>query len=298
MEFLEPIVKTDKNILLKGKYLKTHTDACVIFVPGLGGDFDRLSKLVAETCIKEGYSFIWARNQSCMLDTTVKYENNGIIHDVPAGAMYENFNNAPYDIWAWVKFAINEGYKKIAFVGHCYGCNKIVYFLNKCNLSEFTGGIFLAPIDVNLLKDDRYNQLVQEAVNNVRNKQPNKIISKQLFGFCNLTSAAFLRLCYNPKIEVMPYRQKSGKYAMLENIKKPLLFVIGSNDAGLENKSVEYATTLMEKLTSYTTKGDFKVVKDAKHSFKGNEDDVSEIITAFLKERLKKGGNSNEYLPS
>ena len=64
---IEPIIRTYKNILLKGKYLKTQSKSCVVFVPGLGGTFDNIGKAVADTCIKEGYSFIWAKNQSCYI---------------------------------------------------------------------------------------------------------------------------------------------------------------------------------------------------------------------------------------
>ncbi|MBQ3494326.1 MAG: hypothetical protein IJA69_02815 [Clostridia bacterium] len=295
MEMLEPKVVTEQNIVLKGKYFKTQSHCCVIFVPGLGGAYDDLASAVAKHCTNNGYSFLWARTQSCYIDTTVKKLNAETGERVRAGAMYENFANALPDISAWVNFAFAEGYSEIAFVGHCYGCNKIVYYLNKNNLKNCIGNIFLSPTDVNLLSDPRYCHLFAEAVNNIKNKQPDKVLSKQIYGFCDLTSAAFIRICFNPYLNNLPYKSNDKNYKLLENISSPVTFVLGNKDGGLEQKTTQSACLFMDRLTKHTQKGDYFIVEDGKHSFGGKEDYVATIVTQCLNKFAKKE-NNNEHI--
>ena len=255
----------------------------MIFFHGLAGAYDSLAQSVASSSVDAGFSFIWAGTQSTFINNELQKTDNSTIH---AGGAYEKFSNTYSDMSAWIDFAIKENYKNIIFIGHCYGCNKIVYLLNKLHIPQCKGCILLAPIDLNdLKKSSNYKNLVNEAVKNVKNNNKNKILSDKVLGFCEMTSGAYLRLLHTPHINNIPYKTQNGDFSMIQNISLPIHSVIGTKDRGLdEDNNFDYASQCMQTITNNCKIGSYEVVREAKHSFKGSETIIYDIISDKLNE--------------
>lgn len=286
MELIKCKVTTENHVILEGKYLKNKSDTCIIFVPGLAGAYDGLAKTVARFCGDNKYSFVWARTQSCFLDTTLdKITTLDKTIKIKAGACYDNFNTTIHELNAWYNYVKTQGYKNIVFVGHCYGCNKIVYFLNNKNIKNVKSCIFLAPTDFgNIFTDERHAVLLEEAIANVKNKQKDKILSKKIYGFFIMSSSAFLRLGYNPVLNNIPYKSSNGNFSMIKNINCPLYIIIGSNDKGLGKEcSLENAHALMKRITNNCQHGEYLIIPGARHSFKDDYDKVYNALFETFK---------------
>lgn len=287
MEILSCKVITNSNIILEGKHLKKNSDTCIVFVPGLAGAYDGLAKTVTKFCDDNNFGFVWARTQSCFLDTTL----NKIITptettQIKAGACYDNFNTTINELNAWYNYVKIQNYKNIIFVGHCYGCNKIVYFLNNNkNIKNVKSCIFLAPTDFNnLFTDERHVGLLEEAIANVRNNQKDKILSKKIYGFFTMSSSAFLRIGYNPFLNNIPYKSNNGDFSMLNNINCPIYAIIGSNDKGLGKEcSLEDVNALMAKITDNCQHGKYLIITGARHSFRDDYDKVYNVLVKIFK---------------
>ena len=271
MDIYNARVKTKQNILLDGLDLKVQSDTCVVYVPGLAGKFDNLGKIVALFCKNNKINFIWARTQSCFIETEVIKINENKAIKVPSGAEYDNFDNSIYDVSAWAKYALQK-HKKLVFIGHCYGCNKITYFLSQFHSEKFKECIFIAPADFfNIFTDPRHYGLLEEAIKNVKAQQPNKILSRTVLGFCPMTSAAFLRMGYNPRLNNIPYIS-NGNFSQLNNINLPLSVIIGSQDRGLgKDVSDDTAEKYIKNIANSYKNTTYYIIKGAKHSFKENE---------------------------
>ena len=283
MEINKVKVTNCQGVILEGKYARCNDETCVMFVHGLAGAFDNIAQTIAKLCSDNGISFLWSGTQSRNINKELLKVVNSEITSIPGGAAYENFYNTMPDLDAWADFLYKENYKKIIFVGHCYGCNKLVYYLSNHNLEKCEGCVFISPSDSgNLYLDIKHEGLLEEAITNVKANQKNKFLSKLIYGFCDMTSAAYIRFVFNPYLNNIPFKNPNGNFKMLNSINKPIVSIIGTNDKALDNCSFEEAEKSLKNICNNCKIGKYIVIKDAKHSFKGFEDDLYEATKKSL----------------
>ena len=224
MEYVE--VKTSEKVLLHGFYSGKNNNECIIYIHGLGADFESsvLPKSILKKCTNNSIDFLYANTQGSSLMREIMTSEGTTIN---GGAAYENYNNWYQDLDAWFKFL--KKYKKIIVVSHSLGCNKIIDYMHKTQNNKVSKIFLLAPQDTNYLVNiKKHNGMLQEALENKKNGN-NNLISKMFLGFCYLSTNTFLDFYENKKINNIPY-MSTKDYSIINSIKTPIKIYIGSND--------------------------------------------------------------------
>lgn len=274
MEYVE--VKTSEKVLLHGFYSGKNNNECIIYIHGLGADFESsvLPKSILEKCNKNSIDFLYANTQGSSLMREIMTSEGTTIN---GGAAYENYNNWYQDLDAWFKFL--KKYKKIIVVSHSLGCNKIIDYMHKTKNNKVSKIFLLAPQDTNYLVNIRKNNgMLQEALENKKNGN-NNLISKMFLGFCYLSTNTFLDFYENKKINNIPY-MSTKDYSIINSIKTPIKIYIGSNDKKIELN--EYFKDLAKKCKNIK----YKIIKDANHNFKLKENILANLIINEIKKEL------------
>ena len=112
---------------------------------------------------------------------------------------------------------------------------------------------------------------------NIKNNEPEKILSKKFLCFCNMCSRTFYDFIEKQKeLNNIPYKNKNDNFSKIRSINIPIYSIIGTKDGG-EN-SEEYMKTISENCK----KGKFDIINGAKHNFDDDEEYLSKIILDFI----------------
>ena len=274
MEYVE--VKTSEKVLLHGFYSGKNNNECIIYIHGLGADFESsvLPKSILKKCTNNSIDFLYANTQGSSLMREIMTSEGTTIN---GGAAYENYNNWYQDLDAWFKFL--KKYQKIIVVSHSLGCNKIIDYMHKNQNNKVSKIFLLAPQDTNYLVNIRkHNGMLQEALENKKNGN-NNLISQMFLGFCYLSTNTFLDFYENKKINNIPY-MSTKDYSIINSIKTPIKIYIGSNDKKIELN--EYFKDLAKKCKNIK----YKIIKDANHNFKSKENILANLIINEIKKEL------------
>lgn len=267
-----------QNIELKACYFKQSDEECVICIPGLGGTFSGVFEVLAEDCIQQGMSFLFAYNQGSYTEKELKkYSFDGSYEKVKRGACYEDMDNIIPDLDCWISFVLEQGYSKIYLVGASLGCDKIVKYITEKPISKLQKIVFMCPQDISYRCDE---DMLSEACQNINNNQPLKILSKQFLGFTPITSRSFFDLFSREDVHNFMYMHDEGKFENLQKINVPVFCIIGTCDQGFgdcENPEIH-----IKKIQSNIKNCELKLIDGAKHSFKGYEQVTANEIINFL----------------
>ena len=277
-EFVEAMTK--QNIKLFGCLSKNDNKKCILYIPGLTGNFFESSfpREIAKESTKNGYDFLFSHNQGSFQVIEFPFlREDGKMKSKIKGAAYEKFEDSFYDIDAWLDFLDEMKYKEIIVLCHSMGCNKIVYYLNQKIDNKISKIIMLAPQDnVNFSGLEMHKGLLEEAIYNINNDNPNKILSKKILGFCLMSSETYFQEITNKNINNIPYKTTNGDYSSLKSIDKPIYIIIGSDDIGENGK--EY----MERIISNCQNAKYDIIDDANHNFKNKEKELTDYVLNYL----------------
>ncbi len=274
MEYVEVITK--ERIILHGFYSGKNNNECIIYIHGLGADFESsvIPKSIFKKCTDNSIDFLYANTQGSSLIREIASTDGKIIN---GGAAYENYNNWYVDLDAWFKFL--KKYKRIIVIGHSLGCNKIIDYMNKTKNKKISKIFLLAPQDTNYLVNiKKHEGMLEEALENKKNDN-NNLISKIFLGFCYLSTNTFLDFYENKKINNIPYLSTKD-YSIIKSIKTPIKIYIGSNDKNIELDGY------FKNLTKECKNIKYKIIKDANHNFKSKENALANLIIKEIKKGL------------
>ncbi len=277
-EFVETM--TEQNITLFGCLSKKNNKRCILYIPGLTGNFfeSKFPRGIGKVSVEQGYDFLFSHNQGSFQIIEFPFlREDGKLKSITKGATYENFEDCVYDIDAWLQYLDKLGYEEIVVLCHSMGCNKIVYYLNQKNNSKISKVILLAPQDnANFSKLDMHKGLLEEAEENIKNGNSEKILSKKFLGFCFMSSETYYQEITNKNVNNIPYKTLNGDFSLISTIDKPIYIIIGSDDIG--KKGNEY----MKKVIDNCQNAEYDILADANHNFKNKESELSGLIFEYL----------------
>ncbi len=267
------------GVELKANHIKASNNDCVLCVPGFGGSFGDGFIKIAEKCIENKLSFIFGYNQGCYTMHKLKRHNpDGSITIINGGGCYDNFDNIIEDMDCFIDYARVQGYKNIYLVGASLGCDKIMKYLKEKEISELKKIIFMCPQDIAMRFDE---DMLEEAIANINNNEPDKILSKLFLDFCPISSKTLYDLRYRNDIHNFPYLQEDKDFNSLKIITVPTLIIIGTQDQGLipSPHSPEY---LMNRIKENIKDCTVNFIEGAKHNFRFHEDELATKIIEFI----------------
>ncbi len=242
----------------------------MVFVHGMGSNFYRsaLKKAFLEAAPVLGLGIL-------------SFNNRG----AERGTEDETFRTCLLDLDAAVDFARCHGHKKIVFVGHSTGCQKIVYGQAVRRYSEVAGLALLAPSDdYAVLKRDlgrRFDAKEAWARKQVADGKGDTQVSGLYERF---TAARFLSIADPRATEANVFRY-AGPLTQFRRVTCPLLAVFGEEEEFAAISPAEMLTVL--RRTTRSTDFDEMLIPGTGHSFKECEMELALTVCAWAKELVR-----------
>lgn len=286
-------VKTSDDLRLQGiEYEPETKDGCVLFVHGMSGNFieNYVGQVLGEELSKNDIGFIYSHNRGYnhINDIATSQIENGSYKTKRIGAMYEIFTESLLDIEAWVKKCDDLGYKKIILMGHSLGAPKIIYYFSQKKPNNITGVILTSPGDmVGLITKAEYQpnfqELYDEAENNVQSGEPRKLLSSQVWDWYTLSSQTFLSLFEkHGAVDNLPLHEKDGDFSQLASINVPILGIMAEHDDIAINTLQDDLKLIEEKATGATSFTG-KFVSNTGHTYDAQEKQLADVVIDWVK---------------
>lgn len=270
-----------EGIELKGYYCERNKDCCVVCFAGLGGTCDNLFCEIADEVTNCGMSFLFGNTQASYKIRELKQKlNDGSKRLILRGGAFEDYDETIKDMIEWVEYVCNKGFKQIYLVGASLACNRLVSLLNIRKFSSVKKLVLICPQDISAQVD---NSMLSEAKEFIANNKGDELLTQKVFGYCEICGRTYYDLFVRKDINNLPYLSKDAGFDMLSKIDIPILSVIGECDQGLSysNLSAEEAMKILQR---HNAKLQYKIIKNARHSFKNYEKDLAKCILTYLKE--------------
>lgn len=283
-------------IELTARYLPAqNSDTVIMYCSGFGGGYGNIGELLSDIAQKNGYGFLFGQfKDSYDKMETVKHLNNGEVQKEYIGATNSRLYKSIVDFDCFFKFLNNEGYKNVVAVGLCGSASKLTYYLqhNQKANSMVSELILLAPQDfVEVRTSSVHEGLEREAIDNVKQGCPNKILSKKFLGYMDISSITYLDVSLNNIFNTLSYKTNIEKLKDLQLIDARILFVMGRLDYAIRNETEEIILKYFNSMVRNCKNGKFYIIDNAKHLFKGKEQELDEIIEEFINSRTKEINN-------
>lgn len=239
----------------------------VTFVHGMGSNFYRsgLKKAFLET----------ARTRGCAV---LSFNNRG----AERGTEDENFRSCLADLDAAAAFARRRGHRKIVFVGHSTGCQKIAYWQAQRRQPAVAGLVLLAPADdYAVTRRDlgaRFEQKVAWARRQVASGRP----AAPVVGlYERFTAARFLSLADSRRAEANVFRY-AGPLTQFRRVKCPVLAVFGTDEEFAAIPPADMLAILRDKTRA--RRFDEWLIPGADHGFHGLEIELAMAVCRWVRE--------------
>ncbi|PIT93115.1 MAG: hypothetical protein COU06_01800 [Candidatus Harrisonbacteria bacterium CG10_big_fil_rev_8_21_14_0_10_38_8] len=273
--------ETKDGLTLNGvvSYPKRNKGEVLIFVHGLMGKFysgkERLEEL-ARALNKEGIALASFNNRGHdIVASYKKFDKKYVL----LGGGFEKFTDCVKDIESYINFFSKKGYKKIYFLGHSTGANKLVYtFSDKKRYPRVKGVVLLSGLS-DAVADGKEES--EEKLRRIKSaKLPKDALLYPKYWVVPATTQRVLSLLTPMGVEdVFQSHQKNARFRLIKKLNLPTLVMIGDMDKYLDIPAKEYT----EMLTKHLKKGEARIIKGADHAYTGREKQMARAITSWIK---------------
>lgn len=248
---------------------------------------------IAHELNKRGISFLTFNNRGANLIKRINQKIGRKIEKNNFGTAYEKIKDCVIDIDASIKFVNKLNYSEIYLMGHSTGANKICVYnhYKENNIVKkyiLAGGGDDGGIYFDMLGKKDFFRLLELSKNKIKSGQGEALIADSalfpsvIFSYQSFFDIAYPDGDYNifPFNEVISNLKLSTKplFGYFKDIEKPTLVIYGEKD--------EYAwgdvNRVVNILKKYQPKFDYKIIKNADHSFYGRELDLAKTIGDWL----------------
>lgn len=287
-------VRTSDDLRLQGvEYYPAQKDVCVLMVHGMSGNFleNYFASILGDMLARNGIGFIYGHNRGYnhvndIATSEIKPEGGYVTRRI--GAKYERFTECLYDISVWVKKCSELGYKRIVLMGHSLGCNKVIYYFSQKRPKEVVGIILASPPDmIGLIRKHEYqsnfDDLYKEAVENVKNNEPRKVLSGMIWDWYHLSSQTFLDLfAKDSPANNLPVMRNPDKWEQFAVINIPTLGIMGEKD-DIAIKTLQKDLDLIASKAISCPSFVKKFIHKAGHTYDACEKDFAKVVLDWVK---------------
>ena len=239
----------------------------LVFVHGMGSNFYRsaLKKAFLEAAPALGLGVL-------------SFNNRG----AERGTEDEKFLACLPDLDAAAEFARRRGHRKLVFVGHSTGCQKIAYWQAKRRHPAVAGLVLLAPADDYATTRRDFGKRFEKKVAWAKRMVAAGKGDAQVAGlYERFTAARFLSLAdlKHPEANVFRY---AGTLAQFRRIQCPVLAVFGEQEEFAAIPPAEMLAILRKKTNS--REFDDWLIPGADHGFHGCEAELALSVCQWARE--------------
>jgi len=267
------------------------TDTCLLVVHGMSGNIleNYWGDVLGRTLSAAGIGCIYSHNRGYGMISDPAYADPKTLlpttRSLRAGAVYERFADCVLDIAAWLDAAHALGYSRIFLFGHSLGGPKVLKFLFD-HPTTIDGLILASPADMPGLArkyQSDFSELLAEAEDNLAAGRPQKLLSRQIYDWYQLSSQTFIDLfTENGPADVFPILRHPPQIPHLAKISCPLLVFYGQHD---DSYVLDSPAADLERIKSYATSAPSvtaALISDAGHSYQGHEQSLSSTVLDWI----------------
>ncbi len=241
----------------------------LVYVHGMGSNFYRsaLKKAFLEAAPAMGLAIL-------------SFNNRG----AERGTEDEKFRTCLADLDAAAEFGRRRGHRRLVFIGHSTGCQKIVYWQAQRRNPAVSGLVLLAPADDYAVNRHDLGRRFEKKV-----AWAKKMVAAGRDGapvtglYERFTAKRFLSLADERALEANVFRYE-GALTQFRRVKCPLLAVFGEEEEFAAIPPAEMLAILRRK----TGSRDFDdwLIPGANHSFKGSEAELALAVCGWAREAV------------
>lgn len=204
------------------------------------------------------------------------------------GSCYEIFEESEFDIQGAIDYLKTLGKNKFILMGHSLGGSKVVNYILKNKSPEIIAAVLLAPTDMVgwADTDPRNQEYLLKAKELLAQGKSEEIVGFQCWlDKTPISAQSYPGLCEsNTPVDI--YADKGKEFSM-GNVQIPMIIVYGDADIGITeiDGNIDNWLKRANKVKNKNTQ--VAIIKNASHSFKTYETELSEIVEKFIKEILK-----------
>ncbi len=281
-------VRTEDGLRLDGIWRKPSADApsqlgadVIILHHGVGGNFYGLGLFeeYTDALVDAGCAVLRVNNRGH------HPVNRGPVDGSRYGAAYEIVEDCRYDWDAWLNFAQEAGYRRIALWGHSLGAVKSIYYMATEQDSRVKLVIASSPPRFSysayrgMDEWDAYKVQYDQAKKHVEAGHPEALMEVAHPSANLLTASVFLDK-YGPE-------EKYDVVKLIPNVKVPLLVTIGSKEGvvrGAANSLMGFSGLAgeVEKLSGESDHLTFAPIPEGDHFYTGQSDHAWKLISGWM----------------
>ena len=240
----------------------------LVFVHGMGSNFYRsqLKKAFIDVAPETGWGIL-------------SFNNRG----AERGTEDERFSQCLADLDAAEAFARRRGHRRLVFIGHSTGCQKIVYWQSLRRSRPVAGLVLLAPADDYAITRQHFGRRFDAKVAWARKMVAQGKGHQPVQGlYERFTAKRFLSIANARATEANIFRY-AGPLTHFRRVRCPMLAVFGE----LEEFAVIPPADMLAILRRKTRARDFAdwLIEDANHSFKGCELALARAVCSWAGKR-------------
>ena len=279
IEFISDAYTEDGLKLPMVHFESKEKNICVICVHGMCGTIidNYFATVWGKYLSSNNIGFIYEHNRGHSIENDIVMKDGSFKR---CGCMYEIFEDCIYDIDLAIKTAKEKGYKRIILLGHSYGCNKVIYYYYKKHPDIL--GIILASapdmIGSHILEQSDYNDLLNEAKNNIDNGEPTKLLHKMIEDYMYMSSQTYYNW-FNKESNLnnLPVINNDNHWNQFESIDVPVFTFSGSS----EDEYYLKLDLLRDKAINCNN-FEYKIVDNTGHTYKNKEKEIADLIINWI----------------
>lgn len=278
-------IKTPDGLILYGLLTtqEKQTENVFLFIHGTASNFycEDFIKAVTGKLVNQNIAVLSVNNRGAGIGET--WQNSG--------AAVEHFEDCVIDIDAWIKYALDTGYKNVFLAGHSLGSEKVVYYMNEGTLTMHVKSVMLLGFADSYgyhysKLNDKAEELMTEAHELVRNNKAQQYLTSTWLAHANALpqSAESYINFFSPNSELskaFPIRQ--GKdLTYYQRIKVPIFAAISDG----KEFTVIPTDAAIKLLQSENPNAKVYKINNCEHSFQGKESELADLLGKFIEKHI------------
>lgn len=283
IEFISDAYTVDGLKLPMVHFESKEKDICILCVHGMCGTIvdNYFATIWGKFLAQKNIGFIYEHNRGHSIENDIVMKDGSFKR---YGCMYEIFEECIYDIDLAIDTAKKKGYKRIILLGHSLGCNKVIYYCYKKHPDIL--GIILASapdmIGSHLSVQSDYQELLQEAKENIENGEPMKLLHKMIEDYMYMSSRTYYNwFCKNSNLDNLPVLSNPEHWNQFEIIDVPILTFSGSRE-----EEYYLRLDLLKEKALNCPAFEYKIIEDTGHTYWGKEKEIACFIYDWISQNF------------
>lgn len=241
----------------------------VVWIHGNTGKFcDYPYIAVGRAIAEQGYVFITGNTRGHDISATLW--RMPADEPVAGGSAWEIYEEAPYDIGAWVSYAAGLGIQKVILIGHSLGAAKVIFY-QALRQDSRVGAIVAASPD---LRGHWSAELVSAAQQMVAGKKGTELLPPIMSEFWYRLSAQ--NIVSRSTLLSQTYFAATGS-PHIAKVASPLLVFFGTHDVGGATE-----LDIVRKNAVKASRVNTHLIENADHVYTGCESQTANLIVNWI----------------